>query len=331
VKIREQQAALRGPAGGSAVIEGTEVRVSSRIAARVVKVAVAEGQRVETGQLLVELDCADPKALLAEAEARLAAARAQAEAAQAVVLQARHGTGAAKKAASAAAAQADAIRAQREATERQAARLEAMGKDVPIAQLDQTRATAEGLARQAEAASESGQASAQQALAAESQISVAAANAQAAARTVGVAEAAVARAKIMVAECTLNAPRSGVVEVIAIEPGELAAPGAVLLRLSDISRVEAAFYLPNAELAAAQAGGAAMVEADAYPGEKFEGRIARVATEAEFTPRNIQTRSDRDRLVYRVEVTIENPAGKLRPGMPVQVTLPGTEPREPVR
>jgi HlyD family secretion protein len=49
-----------------------------------------------------------------------------------------------------------------------------------------------------------------------------------------------------------------------------------------------------------------------------------VATRAEFTPRNIQTRTDRDRLVYPVEVWIANPEGKLRPGMPVQVTLPGT-------
>jgi HlyD family secretion protein len=49
-----------------------------------------------------------------------------------------------------------------------------------------------------------------------------------------------------------------------------------------------------------------------------------VAARAEFTPRNIQTRTDRDRLVYPVEVRVANPEGKLRPGMPVQVTLPGT-------
>jgi HlyD family secretion protein len=53
--------------------------------------------------------------------------------------------------------------------------------------------------------------------------------------------------------------------------------------------------------------------------------VTTVAAHAEFTPRNIQTRTDRDRLVYPVEVALGNSAGKLRPGMPVQVSLPGTE------
>jgi len=57
----------------------------------------------------------------------------------------------------------------------------------------------------------------------------------------------------------------------------------------------------------------------------FEGTVTSVAAQAEFTPRNIQTRTDRDRLVYPVEVTLKNPERRLRPGMPVQVTLPGTE------
>lgn len=53
----------------------------------------------------------------------------------------------------------------------------------------------------------------------------------------------------------------------------------------------------------------------------FTGRVRTVATQAEFTPRNIQTRTDRDRLVYRVEVEVDNDDGALRPGMPVEVTL----------
>ena len=71
-------------------------------------------------------------------------------------------------------------------------------------------------------------------------------------------------------------------------------------------------------------GGRAVVVADAWPGERFEATVRTVALEAEFTPRNIQTRSDRDRLVYPVEVAVVNRDGKLRAGMPVQVTLPGT-------
>jgi HlyD family secretion protein len=90
----------------------------------------------------------------------------------------------------------------------------------------------------------------------------------------------------------------------------------------DLAEVKATFYLPNAEIGAARPGGKATVVADAFPDRKFEGTIASVSARAEFTPRNIQTRSDRDRLVYPVEVRVANPEGLLRPGMPVQVTLP---------
>ena len=68
-----------------------------------------------------------------------------------------------------------------------------------------------------------------------------------------------------------------------------------------------------------------MIVADAYPGETFEGRVSTVALEAEFTPRNVQTREDRDRLVYAVEIHVDNADGILRAGMPAEVALPGTE------
>ena len=91
-----------------------------------------------------------------------------------------------------------------------------------------------------------------------------------------------------------------------------------------VREVKATFYLPNAEVAVARPGAPAEVFADAFPGETFRGTIRTVAARAEFTPRNIQTRTDRDRLVYPVEVALANPDCKLRPGMPVTVQLPGT-------
>jgi HlyD family secretion protein len=66
------------------------------------------------------------------------------------------------------------------------------------------------------------------------------------------------------------------------------------------------------------------VVADAYPGQRFEGTIRHVSTKAEFTPKNVQTREDRDRLVYGVQVRIQNRDGRLRPGMPVEVSIDGT-------
>jgi HlyD family secretion protein len=101
-------------------------------------------------------------------------------------------------------------------------------------------------------------------------------------------------------------------------------PGANVLTLVYLDEVRATFYLPNAELAAAAPGKEVTVSADAYPGETFAGTIRHVSTKAEFTPKNVQTREDRDRLVYGVEVIIPNLDQKLRPGMPAEVSIDGT-------
>jgi HlyD family secretion protein len=193
-------------------------------------------------------------------------------------------------------AQAGALETQRGAAERQAKRLERLTEDVAASNVDQTTAGAAGLARQVEAA-----------------------RAQ-----VRAAEASLARARILVGECAIRAPRDAEVADLPHEAGELVAPGAILARLVDLSEPKATFYLPNAEVGAVRPGARAVVVADAWPGVEFEGTVTTVALEAAFTPRNIQTRSDRDRLVYPVEVAVKNRDGKLRAGMPVQVTIPGT-------
>ncbi|HET9553695.1 MAG TPA: HlyD family efflux transporter periplasmic adaptor subunit, partial [Anaeromyxobacteraceae bacterium] len=163
-----------------------------------------------------------------------------------------------------------------------------------------------------------------QARAAEVGIRAAGAQAEAAAAQVKAGEAAVARARLLAGECEVRAPRAAEVSKLPHEAGELAAAGATLVRLVDLSEPKATFYLPNAEVGAVKPGAPAQVVADAFPGETFGGTVRTVAVEAEFTPRNIVTRTDRDRLVYPVEVTVKNRGGKLRAGMPVQVVLPGT-------
>ena len=134
-----------------------------------------------------------------------------------------------------------------------------------------------------------------------------------------------ARARLLLDECRITAPREGIVDEIFYEEGELARPGTPLVRLVDISEVTATFYLPNAELGAVRIGQRARVVADAFPNSPVEGEVITVSTRAEFTPRNIQTRTDRDRLVYPIEVRVDNRESsiQLRPGMPVQVTLLG--------
>lgn len=321
LRLWTQARALSAPSGGSGEVEGTTVDLSSRVGARIVELPVREGQAVRKGELLVRLDCADPQAQLAEAEARLAAARAQAEAAGAQARASERSRLAAAASREAAAAQADALEAQRDAAVRQARRLASIPEDVAASSVDQTEASAAGLTRQASAARSQAAASAEQARAAEAGIRAASAQAEAALAQVRAGEAQVARVRLLVDECEVRAPRDAEVAKLPHEAGELVAPQATLVRLVDLSEPTATFYLPNAEIGAVRPGARATVVADAWPGERFEGTVRTVALEAEFTPRNIQTRTDRDRLVYPVEVSVANREGKLRDGMPVQVTL----------
>jgi HlyD family secretion protein len=323
LRLFTQARALAGPSSGSGEIEGTTVDLSSRVGARISDVRVREGDRVKAGDLLVRLDCGDPEAQLAEAEARLAATRAQAVAAGAQIQASERSKVAAGAAQQAATAQASALEAQRDAAERQARRLAALEQDVAASSIDQTQASATGLARQTDAARAQAAASAAQLRAAEVGIRAASAQAEAALAQVRAVEAVVARARLLTGECEVRSPRDAEVASLPHEAGELVSPGAVLARLVDLAEVTATFYLPNAEVGAVRPGASATVLADAWPGETFEGTVRTVALEAEFTPRNIQTRTDRDRLVYPVEVVVANRDGKLRAGMPVQVTLAG--------
>ncbi len=336
------QARLAGRAsGGSAVVEGTQADVVARLPLRIKDVLVDEGDVVEAGQLVISLDCGEPEAALAQAKAGVAAAEAAVAAAEVGVPLASQGVDAAERQAEAASASARAARAQslplqvqQDAASRAAKRVETLHASggATDQDLDAAKTQAQALARQlrvvgagADAAKKQAAAVAEGVDAAKLRGQVADKQLDAARRQVEAAQAAQARAQVSVEECRLVAPQRGEVSRRNIEPGEVAMPGSPLLTLVDIREAKATFYVPNAELNAAKPGRTVHVVSDAMPERIFEGVIRRVATEAEFTPRNVQTREDRDRLVYAVEVRIPNPDGALRPGMPVEITIPGTE------
>ncbi|MEC7523608.1 MAG: HlyD family efflux transporter periplasmic adaptor subunit [Myxococcota bacterium] len=322
-KIHAQREALEGPPQGSGVVEGEGVDLASRIGARVTGAPVEEGQTVEAGAVILELACDEPEARLAEAEARLAAARAQASGAAAQAEAARRQTQAARASIGAARAQASALDAQASVAAREADRVESMGDHAAAARRDQARTAATGLEAQLAAARAQRAAASRQASASASQAEAAAAQAEASDRSVAALEAVVRAARVAVDECRIVAPRAGVLERRYVEVGELVMPGATVARVVDPAVVTVTFYVPNADVDEARVGMGAEVVADALPSRPFRGTVRRVALEAEFTPRNIQTRSDRDRLVFPVEVRVDNPDGALRPGMPVTVTLGG--------
>ncbi|MCA9552355.1 MAG: efflux RND transporter periplasmic adaptor subunit [Myxococcales bacterium] len=327
LKVRENRAALSGPSGGSGIIEGTEADVVARIPARITKVLVDEGDAVEAGQVLVELDCREQQAVLRAAQAREEAGKSQAKAAEAQMRAALGASEAAQAQVGAAGAQREALETGHGVATRQLTRLEKLEGEggATEMELDRVSGQARQLSEQIRALDAQVKAAKGQAMAAKGQAEAARAQAEAAVVAVTAAEADVARAESLVEECTLRSPLTGYVEVRAYEPQEVVLPGTRVLTVVRLSPAKTSFYIPNAELAEAKVGRKVTFTADAWPGKTFEGAITQVAKDAEFTPRNVQTREDRDRLVYRVEVRAENAEGLLRPGMPVEVTIPGSE------
>ncbi|MBW2523793.1 MAG: efflux RND transporter periplasmic adaptor subunit, partial [Deltaproteobacteria bacterium] len=325
-RLRQLNAYKDAPAGGTGTIEGTEINITARIPARIVAIHAREGDAVKAGELLVELDCAEPNAALAQAKAQLAAAKATVAAAQSQEKAAAGGTAVAARMVKAASAEKRAAAASRSNVEKEEARLKALYDSGAIsgAEYDRISTAKETSSERVEAIEANRAAARAKVGVAHQSHQAASAQVEAAQKTVDAAQAAVDRAATAVRECRLTAPRGAVVQTRAFEPGEVVLPGAHLLTLVYLDEVRATFYLPNAELAAAAPGKEVTVEADAYPGETFAGTIRHVSTKAEFTPKNVQTREDRDRLVYGVEVIIPNPDGKLRPGMPAEVHIDGT-------
>ncbi len=114
---------------------------------------------------------------------------------------------------------------------------------------------------------------------------------------------------------TILAPSDGVILTRSAEVGQMALPGATLVEVGRLDRLELTVYLPEEKFGLTKPGQNVQVNVDAYAGRAFDGTVLRMANEAEFTPTNVQTKEDRTRLVYGVVIGIDNPDLALKPGM----------------
>ena len=129
------------------------------------------------------------------------------------------------------------------------------------------------------------------------------------------AEASLKALDIQIGHTTLTAPAGGVVLQRLVHVGELAAPGAPLFTLADLDEVTLTVYVPEAELGKVSLGQPVEVNVDAYDG-LFPGEVSHIASQAEFTPKNVQTQEERVHMVFAVKVRLENSDHLLKPGMP---------------
>jgi HlyD family secretion protein len=131
------------------------------------------------------------------------------------------------------------------------------------------------------------------------------------------AEAALRVAETQLGYTRIHAPVGGTVLRRDVEPGETVLPGSALMTLADLSVMEVKVYVPGPMLGRVRLGQRVELVSDSYPDRRLEGSVATIADEAEFTPKNVQTRDERVRLVYQVKVRVPNPEGILKKGMPV--------------
>ncbi len=135
------------------------------------------------------------------------------------------------------------------------------------------------------------------------------------------AEANLKGLEVQLQKMSLKAPQAGLILERMVNVGELAAPGSPLLRLADLDTVTLTVYVPEPQIGQVKVGQEAQVEVDSYPGQSFAGRVVFIASEAEFTPQNVQTKEQRATLVFGVKIEIPNPGHRLKPGMPADARI----------
>ena len=152
-------------------------------------------------------------------------------------------------------------------------------------------------------------------------VSVARNNVLLARANIATAEAKLRLDQITLSYTTLRAPFSGVLAVREAELGELAAPGVAIFTLDDLDHVWLRAYVNEQNLGQVRLGEKVRVSTDTYPGKIYPGRIGFIASQAEFTPKTVETHAERVTLVYRVRIDIDNPTHELLPGMPANATI----------
>ena len=145
--------------------------------------------------------------------------------------------------------------------------------------------------------------------------------AQQAQDAVGQAQANLALLEAQVEKLEVSAPMAGVILTRNIEPGEYVQPGAAALSMGDLKALTITVYMPEDRYGQIHLGQAARVSVDSFAGVEFAGVVKYISDQAEFTPRNVQTVEGRSSTVYAVKLTVTDPQGKLKPGMPADVTF----------
>jgi HlyD family secretion protein len=299
-------------------VEATEVHVAAEVGGRILELRVAEGDRVTSGAVIARLDVRDTELQIRRARADRATAVAQLRLLEAGsrVEDIRH----AEAQVDAAEAEAMAIEADRKAAQLDLDRFEALLKadagsqkqrDDANARVDVTRERLRSAEERVRAARETVARLKQGARPEEIEAGRA--------RVAG-ADAQIALFEKALADAQILAPVSGVVTQKLVDAGEIVMRGTPIVVVTDLDNAWANLFVPEPMVPRVKLGQPATVVTDAG-GEGLPGKVTFISPKAEFTPRNVQTAEERSKLVYRIKVSVDNRAGILKTGMPVDAEL----------
>lgn len=309
-KMQSISSVPAGFAEGNGRIEAVSVDVAAKAAGRISRVLVKEGDLVQAGQPLVELDSRQIKVALVQAQAERKRAVLAVDTAKNRVQQAE----AEQRAAAAVVEEAQATN---EVAQKQYERTRKLAENSTASQATLDAARAQALS--AKAAIAVAEAKSAAAAAAISTAKAGVVDAQAA---VEVADAAIASINVQLSDTTLVAPRDGRVQYIVARQGEIVGAGGRVLNLADLGDVYMSIFLPTREAGRIALGTSARIVLDAAPDMVVPARVTYVADVAQFTPKTVETEAEREKLMFRVKVSIE-PALLRKYSDYVKTGLPG--------
>jgi len=300
----------------SGTIEGTQSLLAFQVTGRIQRVFFDEGQAIEKDQVLAELDPSEYQSQVAQAAANLDSALKTKEQLEAF-LDVLKGT--LPQEVDRTKAGVNMARNVLNDAEKNFQRYESLFKQKVISenQMDTAKLAFENARsslNQAEAAARQAEGNMIKIHATQRDIELANARIEG-------ARAALEQTHILLSRTRLPAPFNGVITSRNIEPGEVVTPAREVITLSDLSKVDLNIFVSETDIGRVKPGQTVDVRVDTFPNKSFVGQVAYISPEAEFTPKIIQTRKERVKLVYRVKVTIPNPDLALKIGMPADAYL----------
>ena len=297
---------------GNGRIEATEIGISAKVAGRVEEIYVNEGDRVTAGDVVAKLDTTTINSQLQQAKAQRQQAKSAVEAANMAVAQRQSE----KSALQAALLQ---TKAELKAAEAHAARTNELSKTGAV-----SKQLAEDNLTTVESAKAAVNAANARLTAADATIEASRAQYYSAQAAVSAADATIAQIQSEINDMVLKAPRSGRIQYRVVEPGEVVGAGGRVLSLVDLTNVYMTFFLPATQVGKLTMGGEARIVLDAAPDVAIPATISYVADVAQFTPKSVETQSEREKLMFRVKAQIpvdllKQHIEKVKTGLPGEV------------